>query len=853
MKKAVMLFLVLSIFAFFWMFSCSVMPGGKGNNVISHGTDSRATSFNYADAFSKAIMFYEASWCGPDAGSNRLPWRAACHTSDGADVGLDLTGGFHDCGDHVKFGLTQVYSAATLGWAYYEYKDVFTAKGQDGYLLRILKHFTDYFLKCYPNATTFYYQCGEGNSDHIYWGPPELQTTAITPRPTQYVANTSTPASDVTATAAAALALMYMNYLDKDSAYANKCLTAAKSLYTFAKTYLGLSQSGGFYTSSGYWDDLCWGAVWLYTATTNSSYLNDVNTFLSNKNITDSSPYNNHWTHCWDDQWGGVFLKLSQITNRPLFKFIVEDNLSYWMTNVARTPAGFCYFNSWGNCRYVAAECMLALVYYKSTTNQAYLDFAKSQIDYILGNNPNGFSCEVGFGNNYPHFPHHRAASGRFEYPPANESSKDPERHLLYGALPGGPSDGSDNYVDDISQYASTEVGIDYNAGFVGALAGIVQLYGMSQTPEATPGIETNAQYYVTAYISEENNTHSTVMAYLNNISVLPPHYETNLSFRYFVNLSEYTNPTSAVTASLWWAPSNAVISALQPWDTANSVYYVELKATGMPMYGPIPFEFAVNAYSYSCWNPSNDYSRTGLTTSTNSVITTYIPVYRNGVLIFGNEPPKGGSSSSTASSTAVSSSRAASSIAASSSLAASSVASSAAVSSSRSSAASSTAVSSSRSSVASSTAVSSSRAASSAASSVASSVAVSSSRAASVASSVAASSSAASSGGYAVNYTVNNDWGAGATVTVTMKNNSASALSSWSLVWTYAGNQQITQIWSATQTTSGETVTAVNLSYNGTIGANGGTQSFGFNMSYSGSNAKPTAFTLNGTACTTY
>ncbi len=85
------------------------------------------------------------------------------------------------------------------------------------------------------------------------------------------------------------------------------------------------------------------------------------------------------------------------------------------------------------------------------------------------------------------------------------------------------------------------------------------------------------------------------------------------------------------------------------------------------------------------------------------------------------------------------------------------------------------------------------------------------------------------------------------------MKNNTAAALSSWTLVWTFAGNQTITQIWSATQTSSGATVTAKNLSYNGTIGANGGTQAFGFNLSYSGSNAKPTAFTLNGTACSLY
>ncbi len=167
---------------------------------------------------------------------------------------------------------------------------------------------------------------------------------------------------------------------------------------------------------------------------------------------------------------------------------------------------------------------------------------------------------------------------------------------------------------------------------------------------------------------------------------------------------------------------------------------------------------------------------------------------------------------------------------------------SSSAVSSSRSSTASS-AASSSRSSAASSV-VSSSR--SSAVSSVMSS---SSSSSASVASSTASSAG----GGYAVNYTVNNDWGAGATVSVTIKNNTAAAVNGWTLVWTFAGNQTITQIWNAADTQSGATVTVKNMSYNNVIGANGGTQGFGFNLSYSSANAKPVAFTLNGTSCTLY
>ena len=136
-----------------------------------------ASDFNYADAFSKSILFYEANWCGEDAGNNRLKWRGPCHVNDGSDVGVDLTGGFHDCGDHVKFGLPQTYSASTLGWAYYEFKDTFIEKGQDEYMLNINKHFCDYFIKCFVDDTTFYYQVGDGDTDHSYWGPPEMQDT----------------------------------------------------------------------------------------------------------------------------------------------------------------------------------------------------------------------------------------------------------------------------------------------------------------------------------------------------------------------------------------------------------------------------------------------------------------------------------------------------------------------------------------------------------------------------------------------------------------------------------------------------------------------------------------------------
>lgn len=120
-------------------------------------------------------------------------------------------------------------------------------------------------------------------------------------------------------------------------------------------------------------------------------------------------------------------------------------------------------------------------------------------------------------------------------------------------------------------------------------------------------------------------------------------------------------------------------------------------------------------------------------------------------------------------------------------------------------------------------------------------------------ASSSSSKSSTATAGNYAVNYTITTSWTGGATVNVTLKNNTAAAVNGWTLKWNFPGNQTITQIWSATHSQSGTSVTAKNVDYNTTISPNGGTQSFGFNLSFSGANGKPVSFTLNGVPCSIY
>jgi endoglucanase len=94
------------------------------------------------------------------------------------------------------------------------------------------------------------------------------------------------------------------------------------------------------------------------------------------------------------------------------------------------------------------------------------------------------------------------------------------------------------------------------------------------------------------------------------------------------------------------------------------------------------------------------------------------------------------------------------------------------------------------------------------------------------------------------------NDWGSGFTANVVITNNSSTAVNGWTLTWTFPGNQKITNLWNGSYTQSGTSVSVTNLGYNANIPAGGGSVNFGFNANYSGTNAKPTNFKLNGTAC---
>ncbi|MFE7385277.1 cellulose binding domain-containing protein [Streptomyces zhihengii] len=103
--------------------------------------------------------------------------------------------------------------------------------------------------------------------------------------------------------------------------------------------------------------------------------------------------------------------------------------------------------------------------------------------------------------------------------------------------------------------------------------------------------------------------------------------------------------------------------------------------------------------------------------------------------------------------------------------------------------------------------------------------------------------------GACAVAYTPN-VWQGGFTAEVTVRNGGTAAVDGWELGFTLPAGQSVTSAWNAALTPSSGAVTARDSGFNRRIQA-GGTQSFGFQGTYTGSYAEPSAFTLNGRACT--
>ncbi|MBQ7132673.1 MAG: glycoside hydrolase family 9 protein [Oscillospiraceae bacterium] len=506
-----------------------------------------ADTTDYAKALQYSLYFYDANMCGDEVDEHsHVTWRGDCHTYS------DVVGGFHDAGDHVMFGMPQGYSAATIGWSYYEYKDVYEELGLTTHFKIISDHFNQYFKDCTTlsngSVTNFMYEAGEGNTDHSYWDVPEKQTQSQWGR----CLWTSNGASNIAAQYAASLAISYMNFGNQED------LTYAKALFDFANKYRS-NYSVSFYASSDCVDEVAWAAGWLYLATKDSSY----------KSIFSSTkPSYVGWTYCWDNMSLGCAILDGYINNNW------STAGSYISEKVNSSQSSYWFLQQWGSARYNAALQFCALVVSKNSSSYDFTSWAKWQMTYLLGGNGAKACFLTGLGDNSAKYPHHRAASGLVgwdgTYGFNNNTTYGPDGHTLIGALVGGPTSADGSYTDSVKDAVANEVAIDYNAGFVGAAAGLYDVYGTGSVvtyinDEIEVCLDTQAAqtYAITA-----SGTNCNI-----NLSATEAEEGATVSFTLSPTISNYNDPTVTVTTA-----SGTTISC----NNSNGTYSFTMPASAV-------------------------------------------------------------------------------------------------------------------------------------------------------------------------------------------------------------------------------------------------------------------------------
>ncbi|XP_009601304.1 endoglucanase 6 [Nicotiana tomentosiformis] len=466
-----------------------------------------ASSHNYGEALSKSFLFYEAQRSGYLPHDQRVQWRGNSGLLDGKASGVDLVGGYYDAGDNVKFGLPMAFTVTMMSWSIIEYGKQMGESGELSNAIDAVKWGTDYLLKAHPEPNVLYGEVGDGTTDHYCWQRPEDMTTSRA----AYRIDPSRPGSDLAGETAAAMAAASIVFRNSNPAYAKELLTHAYQLFEFADKYRGKYDSSitvaqKYYRSvSGYADELLWAAAWLYKASNKEYYLN----YLGENGDALGGTGWSMTEFGWDVKYAGVqtlaakFLMQGNAGNHaPVFEKYQEKAENFMCAclgkgnqNIHKSPGGLIFRQRWNNMQFVTSASFLATVYsdYLASARKSLkcssgtvlpselLSFAKSQVDYILGDNPRATSYMVGYGNNYPRQVHHRGSSiVSVKKDPSfvscrggyatwfSRKASDP--NLLAGAIVGGP-DAYDNFADQRDNYEQTEPATYNNAPLIGVLA----------------------------------------------------------------------------------------------------------------------------------------------------------------------------------------------------------------------------------------------------------------------------------------------------------------------------------------------------------------------------------------------
>lgn len=439
-----------------------------------------------------------------------------CHQKDGRTMYgpmpdstyIDVSGGWHDAGDHLRYMLTSGNTICRMLFAYLENRIIFTdnfnALGQPGPngiadVLDEIKWGLEWMLKMHLEADQLFHQVAD-DRDHIGFKLPHLDTADYGWGPGNYrvvyyatgkpqglfqYQNTSTGIANLTGRYAAAMAMAYRVWKNDlgDENFANRCLQAGREVYKMGLRQPGCQEGTPCrapyrYYENTWADDMEWGAAELYKVTNESKYLKDAKKFaiLINTSSWMGRDTARHY-ECYP------FMNMGHYALFEIVDEAFKDTLiGYYQAQIeaVKRRAEGNLFNIgipfiWCSNNLAAAFVTQCLLYEKMTGDRQYRKLMAAHRDWLLGNNPWGVSQFVGIPEDgitplHPHTP----MVPHLNRLPVGGLNDGPVYATIYNSLKGIRLHDEDEYArfqsdlvvyhDDLGDYSTNEPTLDGTA-----------------------------------------------------------------------------------------------------------------------------------------------------------------------------------------------------------------------------------------------------------------------------------------------------------------------------------------------------------------------------------------------------
>ena len=411
----------------------------------------------------------------PSAASEKRP----------AGTVISTPGGWYDAGDYNKYIVNSGITMGTLLSAYEDFPDYYsdlktnipeTGNGVPDVLNEAIYNLRWMLSMQDPNDGGVYNKCTNAAFDAFVM-------PGVT-KATRYVVQKGTAATLDFAAVTAQAARILINYTNQLPGLADSCLAASEKswIWALANPHLEYNQglmnqkfspaiTTGGYGDNNFDDEWFWAAAELYITTKNKRYFDTLGSHLKEqvtlpswnnvgmmgyysllrfrKNLPDVGLDIIEWMKD----------KILNIAN----EYIAHVSGSAFSTVMGQSKKDFI----WGSNSVAANQGVLLIKAYQLSGDKKYVDYALSNLDYLLGRNATGYCFLTGIGSRSPMFPHHR------------ESTADGVTDPVPGLLVGGPNPGMQDhctyefkepetaYSDSVCAYASNEIAINWNAPMV--------------------------------------------------------------------------------------------------------------------------------------------------------------------------------------------------------------------------------------------------------------------------------------------------------------------------------------------------------------------------------------------------